>query len=60
MAATVPRQRAAKQPLQLEGAFRGLRSRGPLELKEGLVALRKTRPSLRIRYSPERLKTYIG
>ncbi len=33
----LPKQKAARQPV--EGAYRGLRSRGPAELREGLIAI---------------------
>ena len=37
----LPAQKAAKQPIQVEGAYRGLRSRGKAGLVEGLVAINK-------------------
>jgi hypothetical protein len=35
----LPAQKAAKQPISIEGAYRGLRSRGTAGLVEGLVAM---------------------
>ncbi len=38
----LPKQKAARQPTPVEGAYRGLRSRGPAELVEGLIAINET------------------
>ena len=35
----LPKQKATRQPTPVEGAYRGLRSRGPAELVEGLIAI---------------------
>ncbi len=35
----LPKQKAARQPTPVEGAYRGLHSRGPAELVEGLIAV---------------------